>query len=119
MRSLYRFLLLAYPSSLRREYGSEMSMVLDEAWLSVSNRSWRSRARFFGRVLTDFFRSLPGAWRERPRHIPPQRKDSMIVTMFREIRLAARVLWHDRWSTAATVLTLALAIGATTAVFSV
>lgn len=41
------------------------------------------------------------------------------MTMLRELRLAVRVLWQSRWSTAATVLTLALAIGATAAVFSV
>jgi putative ABC transport system permease protein len=43
----------------------------------------------------------------------------MIVTLLRELRLAIRVLWHDRWSSAATIVTLALAIGATAAVFGV
>ena len=43
----------------------------------------------------------------------------MIVTIARELRMAVRVLWQSRWSTAAMVLTLALAIGATAAVFSV
>lgn len=40
-------------------------------------------------------------------------------TAIRELRLAARVLWLDRGVTLAVVLTLLLATGATTAVFSV
>jgi hypothetical protein len=119
MRFLYRLLLLAYPPSLRDAYGSEMTMVLKDAWTNASARGWRSRARFLGRMLNDFFQSLPGAWRTGPHHVPPQKKDSMIMTMLRELRLSARTLWQSRWSTAATVLTLSLAIGATAGVFSV
>jgi putative ABC transport system permease protein len=119
MRLLYRLLLLAYPAAMRDQYGNEMSSVLDEAWRNASLRGWRSRFRFAGRVFADFFRSLPGAWRERPTRTPPPQKDSMTSTTLRELRLAVRVLWQSRWSTAAAVLTLSLAIGATAAVFGV
>lgn len=119
MRLFYRCLLLAYPPQFRAAYGDDMASVFNEAWMAVSARGWRSRAAFAARLMMDFFRSLPETWHERPRVTPPRRKDSMIVTMFRELRLAVRVLWQSRWSTAATVLTLSLAIGATAAVFSV
>ena len=64
MRLLYRCLLFAYPASLRAEYGVEMATVLDEAWRTASQRGWRSRVHFAAQILSDFVRSLPGAWRE-------------------------------------------------------
>jgi len=120
MIRLYKILLLAYPPSLRREFGAEMVATVEAAWLSARERGWPARGRLGRRLITDWLQSLPSAWRGRPapakRH---EKRDPMLTTMFRELRLAARVLWHSRWSTAATILTLSLAIGATTAVYSV
>lgn len=123
VRRLYRCLLFAYPRTFRAAYGDDMAVVFAEAWSAASALGWRDRMTFGVRLVADFFRSLPGAWRERPLRVRQSasqpKRDSMILTIFRELRLAVRVLWQSRWSTAATVLTLALAIGATAAVFSV
>lgn len=120
MRLLYRLLLAAYPASLRHEYGDEMTAAMTAAWQTARKAGWPARMRMIGRLLIDWIVSLPAAWRGRPTRInQPQKRDAMFTTMIRELRLAVRVLWNNRWSTAATILTLSLAIGATTAVYSV
>ncbi|MCR4375036.1 MAG: ABC transporter permease [Acidobacteria bacterium] len=121
MRFLYRVLLLAYPAALRRQHGDEMTAAVDEAWAEARRQGPRACARLVGRLLADFVVSLPGAWRSRP-HGPASATleiTAMPVALFSQIRYACRVLNSHRASTAATVLTLALAIGLNTAVFSV
>lgn len=120
MIRFYKLLLLAYPPSLRREFGAEMVAAVIAASGAARARGWRARARMCQRLMADWFVSLPAAWRGR--QLPSRRneeKDAMLITTIRELRLAIRVLWNSRWSTAATILTMALAIGATTAVYSV
>lgn len=117
---LYRALLLAYPAALRRQHGDEMTAAVAEAWDEARRRGPRSCVRLIGRLLIDFIVSLPGAWRAQPRRTSPSMEISaMPVALFMQIRYACRVLNSHRSSVAATILTLALAIGLNTAVFSV
>lgn len=120
MPFLYRVLLWFYPPDFRREFGAEMTSTVDAAWRTASRRGWAAQCRLAVRVLTDWITSLWPSWRGRPQPRPlSPRKDPMIRTALRELRLAARVLWLDRGATFAIVLTLLLATGATAAVFSV
>lgn len=115
MVRLFRLLLYAYPPSLRRAHGDDMTSVFADAWQDACARSRTARVRVLLRVLTDFVRCWPAAWR-----MPSSRKDSVMTTpLWLHVKFALRLLRRHPASTVATVLTLALAIGLNTAVFSV
>lgn len=115
MVRLFRILLYAYPPSLRRAHGDDMTSVFADAWEDACARSRTARMRVLLRVLTDFVRCWPAAWR-----MPSSRKDSVMTTpLWLHVKFALRLLRRHPASTIATVLTLALAIGLNTAVFSV
>lgn len=121
---LYRLLLRAYPRSLRAAHGAEMLAAVEEAWQAARRQGRRARLRFVGRLLADFARSLSAARRatapprQSVRHRDLRGRDSLFSRFSRDLRLATRILWRARWSTAAIVITLSLVIGANVAVFS-
>jgi len=117
MVRLYRLLLYAYPPSLRRAHGADMAAVFAEAWREARHRSTAARIRLLLQLLTDFVRCWPAAWRGR--HRRSRRGTPMTTPLLLHVRFALRLLRRHPASTAATVLTLALAIGLNTAVFSV
>ena len=94
---IYRLLLCCYPAEFRQEYGSQMTGV------------WQERARsepslaLWLEILGDLARTAP--------------KEHLDVILH-DLVYAARTLRRSPAVTAAVVLTLALAIGATTAIFS-
>ena len=119
MALLYRLLLLAYPRAFRAAHGPEMTAAVEEAWRKAGLEGLAARARFLVRLVADFVRSWPAAWRRRPADRTGRERDMVGTTFVTELRVAWRVFRRHRWSTAATVLTLAAAIGAAAAVFSV
>src|SRR5262245_13260237 len=112
MPKLFRLLLFAYPPSLRRSHGSEMSAAFDDAWRVARSRGVSARVSLIGRLFIDFIRCWPAAWRR-------SRGGFKNMSLIPQIRFALRLLKKYPASTAATLLTLALAIGLNTAVFSV
>ncbi len=117
MRRLYQLLLYAYPPSLRRTHGVEMRAAFDDAWAEARRRGGVATTRLLFRVLTDFVRCWPQAWRRPP---GARRKESLMSTSFwLTLKFTGRLLRRHPASTVATLLTLTLAIGLNTAVFSV
>jgi predicted permease len=131
---LFRVLLFLYPPSYRRRFAAEMV----EFFETRSRR--QSGAELWPFFLRDIARSLPAAWFTASRRIVtrfrPDRSTAlayqdlsphstrqgvlkMVTTPFRDCRFALRSLLRTPGFTAAAVGTLALGVGANTAIFSV
>ena len=129
-RRLFRLLLWFYPPSVRKEFGVEM-LELAEARAdrirSTGKRSARMRTLWF--LARDSFRALPEAYAAsvsnhfrnrgsrdgRPRFSIHER----IGLVLGDLRFALRSLSRSKGYALAAILTLALGIGANTAIFSV
>jgi len=118
LRTYYRFLLLAYPPEFRAAHGEDVTDVFID--LARATRR-RGLLPFLGLWL----RSLPevagGGFDERrgSRPQPPKRRLTGLDVLARELRQATRALVRRPGFALTAILTLALGIAATSAVFSV
>ncbi len=125
---LYAALLRAYPPGFRREAGLDMA----EMFRDLQREAWKRSGAggllgLWARTLADVVRNAPperlavlGSGGERPRRDPSRRKgDGMVQTILRELGRALRALRQRPGFAALTVATLALGLGANTAIFSV
>src|SRR5688572_6472035 len=99
----FRWLVRLLPVDTREAHGAEMAQVLQDS-LSEVPRSRGARLRFWVIALADMLRVAPAQHLE---------------VLMRDIRYAIHTFWRTPGFTAAAILTIALGIGATTAVFAV
>jgi putative ABC transport system permease protein len=132
-RGIYRWLLLACPRDVRDSYGSEMEAVFRHCLAVERRRRGRlAMAAVWVRAATDAIRFALAARVDARRRRrwgrggaasgqPPlfEGVTEMVRTILQDLRFGARLLVKDRSFTVAAGLTLAVCIGANTAIFSV
>jgi putative ABC transport system permease protein len=113
--SIYRWLLRLAAPSLARDYGPAMEDMLAAKLSRTASR--RGRALLLIREIA----GLPSlGWSDRQRQAALRRtKAGSMDSLRQEVQQAVRRLWRSPAFTAATVLTLGLAIGANAAIFAV
>ena len=127
-RWLYRRLLAVYPRRFRDRFGERMQDDFARLYdAGVAAAGWRGALRVWGGILRDTVRAAAGqhreAWRDatrrRVRADPPGRPRSGARAALRDVRTAVRGLARRPGFALAAITTLALAIGANTALYSV
>jgi putative ABC transport system permease protein len=116
-RAIYRWLLRLCPPDLRREYGAAMEDM-------YARRMSDARASGRWRMVQAWRREAAsivvfGISERYGRRRAARRKADLMDTLWQETRLAARRLVRTPGFSVATVLTLALAIGANASIFTV
>src|SRR6266545_1753897 len=126
MLRLYRWLIRLSPSALRREYGAAMEETFARRWNDARASGFSTSLRVCGRELAGLIGLLLWERWGAPARLVRQRqrmqsrgKAGHMDAVGREIRHAARRLVRSPSFTLAAVLTLALAIGANAAIFTV
>ena len=118
----YRVLLRMCPPDLRAEFGAEMEALF---LAELARARGVEKARVWLRAIADVLRHGPGArndaWhrvRKTSAYVEYDSGRFLMDTWRYDLRHALRLMFRQRGTTAIILLTLALAIGANTAVFS-
>src|SRR6266849_9609558 len=126
MVRLYRWLIRLSPAALRREYGAAMEETFARRWNDARASGFRTSVHICGRELAGLIGWLlserwgaPARLRWQRQQIQSRGKAGRMDAVGREIRHATRRLVRSPAFTLAAVLTLALAIGANAAIFTV
>src|SRR5262245_27946506 len=111
-------LLRLYPREFRERFGGEMKVAFAENYgRRARGDGRRSRAALLARSLIDAIGTASMEWLDVLRNL--RHPTLMIADISYAMRHAARTLLRNPGFAASTTLTLAVGIGATTAVFSV
>jgi putative ABC transport system permease protein len=114
---MYRLLLRLFPRDMREEFGADMEELFRQHRASVHGADL---ARLWLAACADAIRHGLGARFEQARRRPPTADKRVLMDLLtHDIRCAIRLLIKQPAATAMMLATLALGIGANTAVFSV
>ena len=118
--SAYRFLLRFVPRSLREAHGDDMEEMFASELAGARRRGRVAMARVYLAAAFDVMARAPYEhWRRRYFHqVPNHRREQPMHSFFSDLRFAIRSFARQPGATALVVITLALAVGANTAVFA-
>ncbi|HSR50008.1 MAG TPA: ABC transporter permease [Acidobacteriota bacterium] len=116
MERFYSLLLWLYPRDLRRRFAGDMRRTFRDL---LERERDRGAAALLALALREAWQIFADALGERLRRVSRGRIGPFLESLARDVRLAARGLKAKPGLTAVVVLTLALAVGANTSVFSV